>query len=485
MNNYENTTFTGKIKRFTSTLKFRIPALMLLGMFLIGTAIITISYRRYEKNNVEKHVAMADGVTTLMAREFDVTKLDDYINYNYSSEEYDKLLQSYYLLKDSYLDVKYMYVYRFFEDIDGKVKAIVVVDLDEEYTKEVPQESIDWIGDIYNVDEAFANDYKNMVAKRQPVWHIVKSRADDGEVGKRLLSYVKPMFDQEGNYICSVCVDFSIDDMYGKGIDFIGELLIAIFIIGATILLGINFLLYKILFKPIKQITETITSFRYQDDVDRFYNVEKLENLNIQTQNEIDMLYNALLVSTKDSAYYMINYNKTQNELKEVNEVVSKDALTGVRSKSAYQAYIEKIEKDIANGNTKYAVVMVDINNLKFVNDTYGHDHGDEYIKSCTKLICNGYRHSPVFRIGGDEFVVILTGESYDKRDGLLQLMNNTFDKCLNDETKQPYERYTASLGMAVFKPGVDKTYVDMFVRADKDMYKTKQEFKKIHGSYR
>ncbi len=475
----------GRFKQKYMTLRMRIPILMLFGMLLIGGAIISVSYYKYEKINIEKHITMANGLTELMIKKLDTEKIDDYIQYNYSMEEYNEILKTYYTLKDSYMDVTFLYVYRFYKDANDQARATVVIDLDEEYTTNVPQSNIDWIGEVYVADDVFAKDIDDMLTQRHAIWHIVNARIEDGEVGKRLLTYAKPVFNDDGEYVCSVCVDFSLDDMYGKGISFIMDMLVIVTIFSSFILFYISYQLGKILFRPVSQLTKTITSFKYETDDDRFNNVRRLEDLNLQAGNELDDLYHALLLSTKDSAYYMASFNRTQNELKEVNEVVSKDALTHVRSKSAYQSYIEEIDKSIAKGHHKYAVIMADINNLKYVNDTFGHRYGDEYIKSCAHLICVGFKHSPVFRIGGDEFVIILTDESYDNKEELLKQIQKTFDEQYNDTSRKVYERYSASFGMAAFDPQKDHMYTDMFVRADHNMYNAKKQFKEQNGSYR
>lgn len=454
-------------------------------MLLIGTSIIAISYKRYEAINIQKHIQMANGMTELMIRELNTDHIDDYIKENYSSPEYNAILKTYYLLKDSYPDVTYVYVYKLYKDESGAIKATVIIDLDEEYTTDVPKESIDWIGDTYDVDKAFINDLDDKILKGQSVWHIVDAQAGEGEIGKRLLSYNKPIMDKDGNYVASACIDFSVDALYNKGLDFIAELLIVITIIGVVVVLALKIRLNKILLDPVHKLTLVIESFKYGDDTDKFKNIEKLENLNIRTNNEIDALYNALLVSVKESAYYMQHLNQTRHELEEVTEIVSKDALTRVGSKSAYQTYIEKLEKDLAEGKTDYAVVMADINNLKYINDTFGHDRGDEYIKACVKEICVQYNHAPVFRIGGDEFVIILSGESYKHRASLLSEIQIKFDDYFKDSARPEYERYSMSLGMAEFNPDTDRSYADMFVRADQIMYKNKTNFKQIYGSYR
>ena len=84
----------------------------------------------------------------------------------------------------------------------------------------------------------------------------------------------------------------------------------------------------------------------------------------------------------------------------------NKDSLTGVGNKTAYIKKTNEINEQIRNGFKDFAVVMIDINGLKAVNDNYGHANGDLYIKGCCHIICEVFKHSPVYRIGGDEFAV-------------------------------------------------------------------------------
>ncbi len=88
------------------------------------------------------------------------------------------------------------------------------------------------------------------------------------------------------------------------------------------------------------------------------------------------------------------------------------------------------------------------------------------------------YKHAPVFRIGGDEFAVILTGESYAQRDALLSDVYETFSMTYSDMARNPWERFSAAAGMAVY--GRDGTnYEEVFNCADGRMYANKVEMKK------
>ena len=102
------------------------------------------------------------------------------------------------------------------------------------------------------------------------------------------------------------------------------------------------------------------------------------------------------------------------------------DSLTGVKNKHAYVQWEEKINTKIDAGEQEaFAVVVLDINSLKAVNDLYGHKEGDACIKKACATICGIFSHSPVFRVGGDEFVALLSGEDYERRRDLMEQIND------------------------------------------------------------
>lgn len=96
-------------------------------------------------------------------------------------------------------------------------------------------------------------------------------------------------------------------------------------------------------------------------------------------------------------------------------------------------AYLEKLkdmEIHVDAGMLKeFAVAVFDLNDLKKVNDTLGHEAGDQYVKDSCKFICQRFKYSPVFRIGGDEFVVILEGIDYEDREEILKGFEEDIDR--------------------------------------------------------
>ena len=124
-----------------------------------------------------------------------------------------------------------------------------------------------------------------------------------------------------------------------------------------------------------------------------------------------------------------------------------------------------------------FAVVVFDINRLKETNDTYGHNRGDELIIKSVELIKEVFQKSDVYRIGGDEFCCILTGEDYEHRAYLITNFHNKVESIHNTATSLQRDVSVAA-GLATFDPGADSDYMTVFARADKNMYRNKIKLK-------
>nr|MCR5024384.1 diguanylate cyclase [Lachnospiraceae bacterium] len=81
------------------------------------------------------------------------------------------------------------------------------------------------------------------------------------------------------------------------------------------------------------------------------------------------------------------------------------------------------------------------------------------------------FDHSPVFRIGGDEFVVILRGNDHDHYDELADSLNKEIESMSVDPSLEPWEKVSAAIGAAFYDPEVDKDLDSLLRRADSVMY--------------
>ncbi len=167
--------------------------------------------------------------------------------------------------------------------------------------------------------------------------------------------------------------------------------------------------------------------------------------------------------------------NEQLKALNHANELARRDELTGTKNTNAYHELEESVQQRIDSGcdYMPFAIVLCDINDLKIVNDTAGHKAGDEYICSASRLICNVFAHSPVFRIGGDEFAVFLSGNDYHEREALFRR--------LRDQVHENLKRRDAPVlatGIAVYDSVSDNKVSDVFKRADIMMYEEKTRLK-------
>lgn len=193
---------------------------------------------------------------------------------------------------------------------------------------------------------------------------------------------------------------------------------------------------------------------------------------------------------TSDGTHFIIGIENIDKEikrekqhikaLKTEKELARRDELTGIKNKTAYRELEESVQVNMDNGldYLSYALIVCDANNLKKINDTQGHAAGDEYIKASAKLLCNIFVHSPVFRIGGDEFVVFLRGSDYSSKNELMEKLRGQ----VLDNQKTGSGPVLAS-GIAEYDMKNDNFVSDVFDRADKEMYENKQKLKAGNGS--
>ena len=466
---------TPKFKK-TNFIAVKLPLMIVLGMLITLFVVAQVTYKRFEKEMIAQSTEMGTGATMLMAEAFPTEYIDEFLEKGFESEKYNETIKYYYTLKANYPNIKYMYVWVCTSD-----GGINVMDLDDEYTEEPLRESEESVGAVYEYGEPFQERIDDL--KTGAGGTIALPLIENGE---NILTVVTPIFDEEKNYVCSACVDMSMDEIKNGNIEFIIGVTLFCILFMIPIWGIIMFVIYRDIVGPMKKMVKCILSLKRESEKDRYEGLNQYESLNISTKNELEILYRASLVIAKENLFNMSNYTKSKDEIIEISEMAYKDALTRVGSKKAYDTQVQKFEKRIAKGEVlEFALVMVDVNNLKKINDLYGHEKGDIYIKGCCKLICKTFEHSPVYRIGGDEFVALLTGEDYQQRYELCDELNNKFNEAFTDDSKADHERYSAAVGLATYEHEKDNDVRDVFDRADKRMYSSKEQHKERYGTYR
>ncbi len=162
-----------------------------------------------------------------------------------------------------------------------------------------------------------------------------------------------------------------------------------------------------------------------------------------------------------------------------MSELATRDPLTGVNNKRAFNEKLASLDRQLAEGEREFGMVMIDLNNLKQINDSHGHDKGDISIRKICGIICDVFDHSPVYRIGGDEFVVVLKGRDYRNAAELAEQFRARVRALSGDSRLEPWNRVSAAIGCALYNAALDSGAKSVLTRADREMYTNKASMKK------
>lgn len=176
--------------------------------------------------------------------------------------------------------------------------------------------------------------------------------------------------------------------------------------------------------------------------------------------------------------------NELRKHISHIHKQAYLDSLTGVGNRAAYDAKIEILEKDIAEKKASFAVAVMDMNGLKVINDNYGHERGDLALIDAAEVLKKVFGKEHLYRIGGDEFFVILRNASEKDMERLFAELDQKLIET-NREEKSYVQELSLSKGAAVYCPQEDMDFKSVFKRADLAMYEDKRVYYLKHGDRR
>lgn len=233
-------------------------------------------------------------------------------------------------------------------------------------------------------------------------------------------------------------------------------LIIAIVVVLLASFIVITYALTKKIVGPLREITSAAEML-----------ADGRTNLNLEsckTQDEVGVLAVAFEKTAEKLGGYM-SY---------INALAYKDSLTGVKNRTAYNEIVTELDLSMEIGECEpFAIVVADINGLKKTNDRYGHEIGNRLIIRASKIICDVFKHSPVYRIGGDEFVVVLRGQDFDSRNDLLSALDEKYESASIMAGEETID-VSVARAMEEYNSEIDSSFDDVFNRADKKMYEHK-----------
>lgn len=233
---------------------------------------------------------------------------------------------------------------------------------------------------------------------------------------------------------------------------------LALRVVGLALATGLIFVLItiqiaKTIIRPLKELDKAA-----QDLADGHLDVD----LDIRSNDEVGTLAKSLS-ETAEQLKIKINY---------INNLAYSDKLTGVKNSTAYLQEVAFLKNDISQKKADFALFVIDANGLKYINDNYGHEIGNELIIKVTQMIAEVFGEENLYRIGGDEFAVILRETAEIECEKHCSM----FDEVVENQKGKIWA--SASIGYAVYNKKKDSTYESVFNRADEDMYEKKVRMK-------
>jgi diguanylate cyclase (GGDEF)-like protein len=178
-----------------------------------------------------------------------------------------------------------------------------------------------------------------------------------------------------------------------------------------------------------------------------------------------------MIVGIIDIDAHVRQEEEYERRLAQAQREANLDALTGVKNRHAYLETEDRLDRQISEHRVSdFAIVILDVNNLKKVNDTLGHKAGDQYIQEASRIICRVFKRSPIFRIGGDEFVAVVQGADYECIGELMGKMKDHNTKAARTGG------IVIACGMAKYEGSL--SVAPVFDRADQNMYRNKSDLK-------
>lgn len=237
------------------------------------------------------------------------------------------------------------------------------------------------------------------------------------------------------------------------------QYIIGFIVFPILLIIIISFLFNKFILLPLK----TINSYAYhQNEKPLPYFVRELDELRVSVTTTIDRL---------------------ENEKKYLFDIARTDQLIGISNRSALEEYVPNLIKTSDRNGDIFALVFLDVDNFKTVNDSLGHDVGDELLKDVATKIQQILRPEDfIARIGGDEFVFII--KNYIDIFELVKILSRVGDTIKSlSSTKINNIHITASMGVSLY-PNDANDLIGLMKHADIALYKSKDDGKAKHTFY-
>ena len=464
-------------RKYNHSLRRSIITVTALIVWLTCIIMDAISSVRYQVDSLELFQRYERDALNYMARLIDAEDLKKCIETGEKSEKYQILQKVADDLKETH-SLQYLYIIKPLKAEPPDNMMDVLAACTDQEREETPDELTD-------LGRLTGDKYPQVVAaqylKRMDTDPTVTFFRNDTDFGM-IYTGIRPILDKDGKPIAVICADIPINDIYENSIS---NLLFSIgmaIIISSLMLVALYRWIEGRLLIPIDKLRSYVVEFekRCRDHLDASELV--IDAPDIDTKDELEALADTFTDMTEDVKSYASDLTHTKKRLSSMKDkmltmdiLAYRDGLTDAGNKAAYMKMSEGLDGDILLDEAEFSVVMIDLNYLKVVNDKYGHDKGDAYIKKMYEMISEVFVDSPLFRIGGDEFVVIAEGREHKNCKELVETLQARMEELSKDKSLSRWESISAAIGYSAFDPNTDISVEDVFKRADNLMYENKK----------
>ncbi len=442
----------------------------------------TVGYFVYEQDMIARYNAYTEDTLNYVARAIDGDDLQQCMQTGEKSDKYNELQALMNDIKETH-KLEFLYIIQpISENPPDNMMDVLAA-----YTQEGKEAGTDGLTDLgrYTMD-LYPPEVARQYLARMDYDPKVTFFPNDTDFGN-IYTAIRPIFNSQGEPIAVLCADVLTNELNAGRIRFIVITLFLALLAGALLSMGMSYWLMKRVAEPIKRISHSASDFAVRCHDSNDLEVMSFRDPNIHTHDEIEELSLALASmcdNMKEYARKLINADREVDTLKEqvveIGQLAYTDPLTGAGSKAAYEKYISRLDWDISARRARFAIVMVDLNFLKRVNDTYGHDCGNQYIKNLYALMWHSFQWDMIYRIGGDEFIILVQGERTNYLNSMLQQFWNDMAYTANNPNLEPWQRISAAIGVAIFNPAKHRSVNDVFKEADANMYENKKSMKAL-----
>lgn len=448
---------------------------IVLVLAMAGT-VAFLSLEIYRSSMIERIKNYAGDVINCIARRTDGDDLERCIETGEKSAAYDELQRLANDFKETH-DLEFIYIIKPLK-VEPPHNMMDVLAATTAWERENEADTLTDLGVI--TDDMYPADVAAQYMSRMDHDPTVTYFRNDTDFGK-IYTAIRPIFNGAGDPVAVICGDIKINDINDAVQTYAlaaGAVSIAY---SAIVLILVNRWIARRIANPISRLQRSTSDFeekcRMRADVSEL----TMDDPHIDTGDEIQALSDSLVSMVHDVQAYANDLSTKDNEILSMKEYVSKldvlayhDALTGAGNKAAYEKAATRLESDILAGSAHFAIVMADLNYLKRINDTYGHDKGNDYLRSMCTIMREVFVDSPLFRLGGDEFAAIIEGQELARCSQLVDELRRRAEATREDNSLPPWEQISVACGYATYEAGDDVAAV--LARADHAMYEDKRQ---------